>query len=99
MIKIGERVGTIYSCKNGIAEFLGYGTYQGREIPTEIAVGMLAESLRDAGIENPKILLDSGSVVYGCECWWGPEEIVKRELKKCKKVKKVEIYEVRKEIK
>ncbi len=23
---------------------------------------------------NPKIKLDSGQVVWGCECWWGPEE-------------------------
>ncbi len=23
---------------------------------------------------NPKIQLDSGDVVWGAECWWGPEE-------------------------
>lgn len=22
---------------------------------------------------NPKIVLDDGEVVWGCECWWGPE--------------------------
>lgn len=22
---------------------------------------------------NPKIILDDGEVVWGCECWWGPE--------------------------
>ena len=35
----------------------------------------------DAGCEpnpivrptNPKIVLDDGEVVWGCECWWGPE--------------------------
>ena len=29
---------------------------------------------------NPKIRLDSGKVVWGCECWWGPEEVVKKTL-------------------
>ena len=24
-------------------------------------------------IEDPKIILDDGEVVWGCECWWGPE--------------------------
>lgn len=23
---------------------------------------------------NPKIVLDSGAVVWGAECWWGPED-------------------------
>jgi hypothetical protein len=22
---------------------------------------------------NPRILLDNGKFVWGCECWWGPE--------------------------
>lgn len=24
--------------------------------------------------KNPKIVLDDGEVVWGAECWWGPEE-------------------------
>ncbi len=27
---------------------------------------------------NPKIVLDNGKVVWGSECWWAPEEQVKR---------------------
>lgn len=23
--------------------------------------------------KNPRITLDSGDIVWGCECWWGPE--------------------------
>ena len=29
---------------------------------------------------NPVIELDSGEVVYGAECWWGPEANVKKAL-------------------
>lgn len=24
--------------------------------------------------DNPKIILDSGETVYGCQVWWGPVE-------------------------
>jgi hypothetical protein len=24
------------------------------------------------GRRNPKIVLEGGGVVWGCECWWGP---------------------------
>ena len=24
--------------------------------------------------QNPKIRLDSGEVIYGCQCWWVPVE-------------------------
>jgi hypothetical protein len=32
------------------------------------------------GHTNPKSLLDSGKVVWGCECWWGPEDQVKASV-------------------
>lgn len=31
--------------------------------------------------KNPRIKLDDRSVVWGCECWWGEEEKIKRSLK------------------
>ena len=30
--------------------------------------------------ENPRIRLDSGDVVWGCQCWWGPEDEIKRAI-------------------
>ena len=33
-----------------------------------------------SGIPNPKIVLDDGSVVWGCECWWGPAEKFEKEM-------------------
>ena len=65
MTDIGQRVGAIASADEKTVHFFGYGTYQGDfEHP-------------DLGFPNPKIMLDSGRAVWGCECWWGPEEKVK----------------------
>lgn len=38
--------------------------------------------LREAeNIGNPRIRLDDGRYVWGCECWWGPEEdMLKQDL-------------------
>lgn len=49
------------------------------------------------GVKNPRILLDSGSYVYGCECWWGAEEAVKDKIGD-RKVIHEEIAKVRKEV-
>lgn len=32
---------------------------------------------------NPRIRLDNGKTVWGCECWWGPEEAVKEKISGC----------------
>lgn len=29
---------------------------------------------------NPRIRLDDGRIVWGCECWWGAVEIVEKRL-------------------
>lgn len=79
MTKIGERVGAILDGDYEKIEFLGYGTYQGNQIPKE-GFGIMAEGCRNQGIENPCIHLDSGKVVYGCECYWGPEDQIKNHI-------------------
>ena len=50
----------------------GEGTYLGDEVPPEDSPeGSTREMLRSLGMANPKIQLDNGKVVWGCECWWG----------------------------
>jgi len=94
MNKVGDRVGAILGrTEEGETKFLGYGVYEGEGVPIE-AVGPIAEALVETKSTNPMIRLDSGSVVYGCECWWGPEDEVKRNLENIK-VKKVDIDDVR----
>ncbi len=76
MIEINERVGAFLSVENGIVNFLGYGVHEGDEVPPN----NVSRLLNLANIPNPKIKLDSGEVVYGCECWWGPEEKIKKQM-------------------
>jgi hypothetical protein len=45
----------------------------------------LSKDQRDMFIKlvgNPKILLDNGKVVWGAECWWGPEAEFKKRFAK-----------------
>ena len=58
-MKIGTRVGAILSAQDKEVKLFGYGTYEGDEIPPENVGGF------NIGMPNPKILLDSGKVVYG----------------------------------
>ena len=79
-MKIGDRVGVILgSNADGSIDFFGYGVYEGDFVPTE-AVGAIAEIAREVGHPNPRMRLDSGSVVWGCESWFGPEGKVKKML-------------------
>jgi hypothetical protein len=80
MSKIGDRVGAILGSKGKIVEFIGYGIYEGNFLVGPEAAGELAKMCQAIGHENPRILLDSGERVWGCECWWGSESEVKKRL-------------------
>ena len=56
--------------------FLGYGVHQGSEVPPASVSTRLARDKQT----NPKIILDSGETVWGCQCWWGEEEHIKSAL-------------------
>lgn len=97
MPKIGERVGTILGREDDDSiSFLGYGVYTKDEVPQQ-AVGWIADACKQSNTENPRIELDNGDIVYGCECWWSGEEVVKEMLKGAKKVNNVNINDIRKE--
>lgn len=97
----GNRVGAILGSENKKVEFLGYGTYEGEEIPVD-AIGLFGRLCKDAGRPNPKIRLDNGEIVWGCECWWGGEKAVKKQLDEYKEagysIEDVSIREIRKEL-
>ena len=92
-IEVGARVGAIMSADEKEVQFFGYGTYKGDVVPPE---GILAMGV-PMKAPNPKIELDNGEVVWGCECWWGSEARVKESLGK-RKIVDVKISEKRKEI-
>jgi len=56
-----------------VVRLLGFGEHVGDAVP-DVDAGGVGPFLHDMGIRNPKIVLDDGTVVWGCECWWGPEE-------------------------
>jgi len=72
--QIGERVGAISHTDENIVYLYGFGIYDGEHIPPKDAGGF------NVGRPNPRIKLDNGKTVYGCECWWGAEEQVKAQI-------------------
>jgi hypothetical protein len=76
--QVGDRAGAIFRAGDGKIELFGYGIYQGEQIPDlELNVMFMGGPMEH---ENPCILLDSGEKVYGCECWWAPEEQIKARV-------------------
>ena len=73
----GDRIGAIWGSNGQVIELFGYGVYDGEQVP-QAAMGLIGEILQEEKIPNHKLLLDSGQVIYGCECWWGPEEKIKQ---------------------
>jgi hypothetical protein len=78
LIQIGTRVGAICDADEEVNLF-GYGIYVGEEIPPK-GVTFLGIDLNSIGRKNPKIVLDNGDIVWGCQCWWGPEEEIKQAI-------------------
>lgn len=77
--KVGGRVIALQSIKNNVAYSLGGGVFKGYEIPNAVQFPHL-RMFSENNIPNPRIDLDSGGVVWGCECWWGSEESVTAQL-------------------
>ncbi|MDR1516457.1 MAG: hypothetical protein LBS45_12265 [Synergistaceae bacterium] len=74
-IKIGLRVLAFRDATDTEVNIYGYGAYVGNE-PCPVM----------GGIPNPKIVLDSGDVVWGCECWWGAAEAAEERLQMGRRV-------------
>jgi len=79
MVDKGTRVGAVMNSNDEEVNLFGYGVYVGDHTPVE-GVGLFAEMIRKRKDTNPKIELDNGTVIYGCECWWGSEEGVKKDI-------------------
>lgn len=66
MIEECYRVFAIMDTDDKEARVFGEGVYEGDHPYPEGRNGMTPP-----GVPNPRIKLDSGKYVYGCECWWG----------------------------
>ena len=76
MTAVGSRVGAMASATQTEVTMFGYGVYEGDEVPPSEVIGPFGKMTSP----NPKIKLDSGDVVWGCECWWGPEDAIKKKI-------------------
>lgn len=70
MREIGSRVGAILRADQETVHLIGFGVYEGDHVPPKNIYPILHLN----GITNPKLVMDDGQVVWGCECWWGSEE-------------------------
>lgn len=67
-----SRVGAILSANKTTVNLIGYGV--------QIADAVPPRNVSRFGIQSPCpcIQLDDGNIVFGFECWWGPEERVRQ---------------------
>lgn len=77
----GYRVGCVVSAnvETKRMEMFGYGTFQSYgTIPADLKGGIY-DMVRSVGYDGKiaVLKLDNGKLVYGCECWWGPEDRIK----------------------
>lgn len=74
---IGMRVGVFHSMNEKTIALLGYGVYEGDEIPPEDILAPEIGPPALLALAMPKLRLDDGTVVWGCEAWWHAEDAVK----------------------
>lgn len=60
----------------------GYGEYVGEEPCPKLF-----------NCKNPKIVLDNGNIIWGCECWWGEATKVEKEVIQGRNVVEVNLDE------
>ncbi len=100
--EIGIRAGALLKTEtdkaapeNSTVWLFGYGVYLGYRVPDPALGIRILGTPMDR--ENPCIKLDSGKLVFGCECWWGPEDKIKEMVGKFHNVIDVDIDEARRE--
>ena len=84
--EVGSRVGAIRDAdgEGSVINVYGYGVYEGDHIPPDDVGGY------NFGFPNPRIKLDNGTIIWGCECWWGPEDKIQKKVAEYKTVVFVE---------
>lgn len=91
----GDRVGCFLYATAEVLNLVGYGIYQGDEIPPENILAPWGPAAL-LGKPIPKLVLDDGTVFWGCEGWWAPEETT-RAMAVRLKVERADLMSVRAE--
>lgn len=91
-IQDGDRVVAIHQASDEIVTIFGHGAYRGKSIPPDL--GGITHLCVQANIPTAVIELDDGETVYGCECHWGGEDIIRQWIGD-RHVEKVGIRDIR----
>ncbi len=82
---IGSYVGAVRELNSHTTYLYGFGTYEGNfqvgEDDGPQPKGKAAEIVQEKGALIPRIRLDNGQVIWGCECIWGPDQEIKARMK------------------
>jgi hypothetical protein len=73
--RIGDRLGVLYCLTDHAAYVLGGGVYLGREVPPP-DIRCCGRIPYSSGLPMPKIQLDQGGIVWGCEAYWAHETVL-----------------------
>ena len=77
-VEIGDRVFAVQGADERTVELYGFGTYKGEQDAFDQLGEGMKEIFEEAGVTtffNPMIELDNGSIVFGFQCYWGPEQL------------------------
>lgn len=93
--EVGARVGAVSHTEGTKLYIYGYGVYEGNKAPGKGISFMGIDVSEIKNYTNPCIKLDNGKIVWGCECWWGTEEKIKKMATAFDEVITVDIEEER----
>jgi hypothetical protein len=72
----GDRIGVLHSACGETVMLYGFGVYEGDGIPSpEVFIPGIGPAC-ELGMKVPKLRLDDGTIIWGCECRWTDEETV-----------------------
>jgi len=102
-MQAGARVGAILEAHGDTIRVFGVGVLEGSYVygddGDDTPVGFVADMVRELPVSerppNPRIRLDSGKVVWGCECWWMDEDRYRAMVAGYERVEQVDIDELR----
>lgn len=95
-IPVGARVGALVEAneESGV-QFLGYGTYRGLRLPPrEICHMGVPWRLEHGDVKIPRIVLDNGDTIWGCEVHWATENEMRELIRFYERERKLRVHAV-----
>lgn len=85
---VGSKVGCILTRTDTEMKVLGFGQLIGYEVPPPDPILQTINAFYASAVTNnsitPKIKLENDEIVWGCECWWGPRNMIELVIQRAK---------------